>query len=141
VAAYFDTSVLVPLFFNEAGTARARVEIAREASVWISYWTLAEFSSAVAFKLRSAQVDAPTAATARVLFEKLVASRLTVVDVLREDLVNAAHLCQTTPAPGLRTPDALHLAIAQRLRYSMVTFDQALASACGLYGVACRSIH
>ena len=64
-----------------------------------------------------------------------------LLDVLREDLVNAAHLCQTTPAPGLRTPDALHLAIAQRLRYSMVTFDQALASACGLYGVACRSIH
>lgn len=139
MAAYFDTSVLIPLFFNEPGTQAARVEMARAASGWISYWTLAEFSSAVAFKLRSGQVDEKTAATARRLFEALIASRLTVLDVLREDFVNAAQLCETTPAPGLRTSDALHLAIAQRLGLSLVCFDQALISACRLHGTACRS--
>lgn len=138
MAAYFDTSVLVPLFFNEAGTAFARVEIAREAAAWISYWTLAEFSSAVAFKLRSGQVSEQTAAAGRRFFERFLALRLTVTDVLREDLLNAAHLCQATPTPGLRTPDALHLAIAQRLGLMMVSFDGALVRACRLNGVACR---
>lgn len=140
MAAYFDTSVLIPLFFNETGTKAARVEMAQAASGWISYWTQAEFSSAVAFKLRSGQVDEKTAATARRLFEALIASRLTVLDVLREDFVNAARLCAATPAPGLRTPAALHLAVAQRLGLSLVSFDQALISACRWHGTAWRSV-
>ncbi len=119
MAAYMDTSVLVPLFFNESGTVAARAELARDASVWFSYWTLAEFSSAVAFKLRSGQTDEATAATARRLFDSFLASHLTVVDVHREDFVNAARLCASTPSPGLRTPAAL-------------------LSACCAQGTACR---
>lgn len=138
MAAYFDTSVLVPLFFNEAGTAAARRAIEQEQSPWVSHWTLAEFSSAVAFKLRGAQVDVATAATARRMFAALVVSRLTVVDVLREDFANAAVLCEVTPTPGLRTPDALHLAIAQRLGLELISFDQALIQSARQQGLACR---
>jgi len=138
MAAYFDTSVLVPLFFHEAGTSAARLEMQQTNSPWVSHWTLAEFSSAVAFKLRCAQVDAATASTVRRLFAELVASRLTVVDVLREDFANAAVLCEATPAPGLRTPDALHLAVAQRLGLALVSFDQALTQAARQQGLACR---
>lgn len=138
MAAYFDTSVLIPLFFNEAGTKAARHQMGLEADVWVSHWTLAEFSSAVTFKLRSAQVTEPTASAARRLFHELVVSRLTVVDVLREDFVNAAGLCESLPAPGLRTPDALHLAVAQRLGLVMVSFDQALTSACRARALVCR---
>ncbi len=72
MAAYFDTSVLIPLFFNETGTAAGR-------------------------------------------------------------------LCETTPAPGLRTPDALHLAMALRLGLPMVAFDKALISACRLHGAPYRA--
>lgn len=140
MTAYFDTSVLVPLFFHEAGTATARKEIAGTSSVWISHWTLAEFSSAVAFKLRTGQTNASTAATARALFGELVDSRLTVVDVLREDFGAAAQLCETTPAPGLRTPDALHLAVAHRMGLAMVTLDGALAGACRHHGLAHRAL-
>lgn len=139
MSAYFDTSVLIPLFFNEAGTAAARREILNQAAVWASHWTLAEFSSAVSFKLRSGQIDEPTATTARRLFGEFVASRLTVVDVLREDFSNAAGLCQSMPAPGLRTPDVLHLAIAMRLGLSMVSFDPALIAACRARAVVCRA--
>lgn len=139
MAAYVDTSVLIPLFFNETGTAAARLAIASEASMWISHWTLAEFSSATAFKLRTGQIEEQTAATAQGLFAQFLASRLTVVDVLREDFVAAGRLCETTPAPGLRTPDALHLAIALRLGLPMVAFDKALISACRLHGAAYRA--
>lgn len=139
MAAYFDTSVLIALFFNEPGTAQARLEALHESSIWVSYWSLAEFSSAVAFKLRTGQVDASTAATATQFFTAFQVSRLTVVDVLREDYLQAAHLCQSTPVPGLRTPDALHLAVAQRLGLRMVAFDQALVAACRFHKAPCRS--
>lgn len=137
MAAYFDTSVLVPLFFNEAGTPAARLAVTQEPQAWVSSWTLAEFASAVAFKLRSGQVQETDAKMAEQLFHALTASRLTVVDVLREDFANAAVLCRSTPAPGLRTPDALHLAVAQRLGLTMVSFDQALTQASRLHGLAC----
>jgi predicted nucleic acid-binding protein len=136
MATYFDTSVLIPLFFNEAGTTAARAEVANESTIWVSHWTLAEFSSATAFKLRAGQIDAKTASTVRSLFAELLNSRLTVVDVLREDFVTAGRLCEITPAPGLRTPDALHLAIVLRLGLRMVSFDDALVGACQLHGAA-----
>ena len=139
MAAYLDTSVLVPLFFQEAGTVSARAEIGSEASRWVSHWTLAEFASATAFKLRTGQIDPATAETAERLFAEFVASGLTVVDVLREDFVSAARLCGSTPAPWLRTPDALHLAVAQRLGLALLSFDQALISACRVHGTPCRS--
>jgi len=139
MAAYLDTSVLVPLFFNETGTAAARLALAQEPSPWISHWTLAEFASAVAFKLRNGQVSDAVADRARRLFQAFTTSQLTVVDVLREDFANAADLCRTAPAPGLRTPDALHLAVAQRLGLSLVSFDAALMQAARGHGVACRN--
>ena len=135
---YLDTSVLVPLFFREPGTALAQGEVALASDRWISHWTLAEFASATAFKLRSGQTDATTAARAGELFQQFAASMLTVVDVLREDFAEAARLCETTPAPGLRTPDALPLALARRLGLVMVTLDNALAVACALHNVPCR---
>ena len=135
---YLDTSILVPLFFREPGTAVAQGEVSLATDRWISHWTLAEFAGVTAFKLRSRQTDAATAARAGELFQQFAASMLTVVDVLREDFAEAARLCEATPAPGLRTPDALHLALARRLGLVMVTLDSALALACAVHDVPCR---
>ena len=55
MAAYLDTSFLVPLFFHETASAAVLVRARSESELWISHWTLAEFSSAVAFKLRTGQ--------------------------------------------------------------------------------------
>ena len=88
--------------------------------------------------MRSGQTDAASAATARRLFDGFLASQLTVVDVQREDFVNAATLCTAMPPPGLRTPDALHLAVAQRLGLTLVSFDAALIGVCRAQGMACR---
>lgn len=135
---YLDTSILVPLFFREPGTQSAQGEVSLATDRWISHWTLAEFASATAFKLRGRQTDAATAARARELFRQFAASVLTVVDVLREDFAEAARLCEITPAPGLRTPGALHLAVARRLGLVMVTLDNALAAACAVHNIPCR---
>ena len=131
---YVDTSALVPLFFREPGTATARARLEGAGKLTASWWTLAEFSSATAIKVRSGQVDGQTATHARQQFAAFTQARLTLLDVERDDLILAARLCEVA-ASGLRTGDALHLAIARRVQLPLLTFDGILAQACALHGV------
>lgn len=64
MAVYLDTSATVPLFFNESASTPTLARIAREHEIWLSRWTLAEFSSAAAFKIRVRQTSEATAAAA-----------------------------------------------------------------------------
>ena len=135
MAAYLDTSVLVALFFHEDTSAAARSRAARENQLWASRWTLAEFASAVAYKRRSAQTDEGTALQAKArLLEVLDDGGLQVVDIERQDLERAAALCEAD-ASGLRTPDALHAAVAQRLRMKLITADRGQAAGCAFHAI------
>jgi predicted nucleic acid-binding protein len=135
MSAYLDTSVLVALFFHEGASAAARARAGRENQLWISRWTLAEFASAVAYKRRSAQTDESTALQAKArLLAVLDDGGLQVVDIERQDLERAAALCEAH-ASGLRTPDALHAAMAQRLRMTLVTADRGQAAGCAYHAI------
>lgn len=137
MAAYLDTSVLVALFFFEDASAAARKRAGRASQLWASRWTLAEFASAVAFKRRSAQTDEATALQAKArLLAVLDEGGLQVVDIERQDFERAAALCEAH-ASGLRTPDALHAAVAQRLRLPLMTADRAQASGCAFHAIDC----
>lgn len=137
MAAYIDTSVLVALFFFEDASAAARKRAGRESQLWASRWTLAEFASAVAFKRRRAQTVEATALQAKArLLAVLNDGGLQVVDIERQDLERAAALCEAH-ASGLRTPDALHAAVAQRLRLPLLTADRAQASGCVFHAIDC----
>lgn len=135
MAAYLDTSFLVPLFFHETASAAVLVRARSESELWISHWTLAEFSSAVAFKLRTGQTDENTSrqATAR-LQSILNAQGLIVAEVRATDFERAAQFC-AAHASGLRTPDALHAAIAARLNLTLLTCDKGLAQGCRYHGI------
>lgn len=136
MAAYLDTSHLVPLFFNEAGSRAVRERAARERRLWVSTWTLAEFASAVAFKLRSGQTTAATADEARLRLNTVVASGgLDVIDVERADIERAGVLCRAHTS-GLRTPDALHAALAARLALLLLTCDRRQHDGCSFHGIA-----
>lgn len=140
MAACLDTSVLVALFFHEQASAAARKRAGREAQLWVSRWTLAEFASAVAYKLRTAQTDETTAVEAkRRLLEVLAEGGLQVVDIERADFERSAVLCESH-ASGLRTPDALHAAVAQRLRMTLLTADRGQASGCSFHAIACELV-
>lgn len=136
MAVYLDTSFLVPLFFHETASAGVLARARGESELWISHWTLAEFSSAVAFKLRSGQTDDITSrqATAR-LQTILTAHGLIVAEVRAADFERAAQLC-AAHASGLRTPDALHAAIAARLKQALLTCDKGLAHGCQYHAIA-----
>lgn len=135
MAAYLDTSVLVALFFHEDASAAARARAGRESQLWASRWTLAEFTSAVAYKRRSAQTDEATALQAKArLHAVLEEGGLQVVDIERQDFERAAALCEAH-ASGLRTPDALHAAVAQRLRMKLITADRGQAAGCAFHAI------
>jgi uncharacterized protein len=136
MAVYLDTSVLVALFFHEGASAAARARASREPQLWVSRWTLAEFASAVAFKRRQAQTDAATARKASARLNAIVADGgLQVADLERADFERAGTLCEAH-ASGLRTPDALHAAVASRLRLLLLTADERQAGGCGHHGIA-----
>ena len=135
MAAYLDTSVLVALFFHEDASAAARARAGREGQLWVSRWTLAEFAGAVAYKRRVAQTDEATALQAKArLLAVLDDGGLQVVDIERRDLERAAALCEAH-ASGLRTPDALHAAVAQRLRMTLITADRGQAAGCAFHAI------
>ena len=101
MAAYLDTSFLVPLFFHETASAAVLVRARSESELWISHWTLAEFSSAVAFKLRTGQTDENTSrqATAR-LQAILTGHGLIVAEVRATDFERAAQFCAAQARGG-----------------------------------------
>ena len=136
MAAYLDTSHLVALFFNEPASAVARERASREKRLWVSTWTLAEFASAVAFKLRSKQTTRAIAEQAQLRLNAIVASGgLDVLDVERADIERAGTLCRAHRS-GLRTPDALHAALAARLAIPLLTCDRAQHEGCRFHGLA-----
>ena len=132
---YLDTSILIPLFFREPATLAARERLRGETGTAISRWTLAEFASAAAFKIRNGQTDETTAQQALGKLRTIVANGgLSVADVIAVDFDRAAQLC-TAHASGLRTPDALHAAIAARLKQTVLTCDLGLARGCQYHGI------
>jgi uncharacterized protein len=140
MAAYLDTSVLVALFFHEAASAAARARAGRETQLWVSRWTLAEFASAVAYKRRSAQTSEATAVEAKKrLLAVLAEGGLQVVDIERSDLERTALLCEAQ-ASALRTPDALHAAVALRLRMMLITADKGQAAGCAFHAIDCELV-
>lgn len=135
MAVYLDTSATVPLFFNESASTPTLARIAREHEIWLSRWTLAEFSSAAAFKIRVRQTSEATAAAALSLLRaKLARGDFRLAELERADLDETARLCEAH-ACGLRTPDALHAAIALRLRLPLVTCDKGQADGCAYHAI------
>lgn len=135
---YLDTSTLVPLFFREPASIAVLARIETEEELWISRWTLAEFSSAAAFKLRRRETRAAIVSAALALLDaKIAAGGFRLAEVEHNDLDVAARLCRAHRSE-LRTPDALHVAIAARLRMPLLTCDKRQAAGCRYHAIDCE---
>jgi predicted nucleic acid-binding protein len=101
----------------------------------ISEWSLVEFASAAAIKVRTGQTAANVAkqATARVL--EFAQKHCTVAVPGREEFRRAAELA-ADEALKLRTGDALHLAIAAHLSAQCIfCLDDAMIGSARLLGI------
>jgi predicted nucleic acid-binding protein len=112
---YVDTSALVPLFIREPKSEAVIGWIDSSGErLAISEWTLVEFASAAAIKVRTGQAAASLANQATVRVREFAEKHCTVAVPGREEFRRAAELV-SDDALKLRAGDALHLAIAASL--------------------------
>lgn len=109
---YLDTSVLVALLTNEASAPAIRDWYVRNSFkvLLTADWTITEFSSAVALKVRTLQLTTQQAKAVLEAFNDFADGGMRVLAVSRQAFHEAADRIQKMQ--GLRAGDALHLCVA-----------------------------
>lgn len=131
---YLDASVLVPLFVEEPGTARARALIEGNVLL-IGDFAAGEFSAAISRRTRTDEIPAADAAAIFAALDSWSSRAATRIELVGQDGPAAMELVRRFDL-GLRTPDALHIAIARRIGAALATFDVRMAMAAQSLGVS-----
>jgi predicted nucleic acid-binding protein len=134
LSVYLDASILVSLFTVDTLTARADAAL-RERSplLMVSDFAAAEFASAMARRVRMQIITADEARAAFSTFDAWIARTTTLISMTSADVTAAAGFLRRLDLT-LRTQDALHIAIAQRVGAALFTFDQQMTSAARALG-------
>lgn len=112
---YIDTSVIVTLLTVEPKTENIKTWFANLTKPPIaSDWLITEFASAIAFKVRTAQISEVIATQVHQQFDVLIDGGLRLTPITRNAFNHAANLVKQHQY-GLRAGDALHLATALEL--------------------------
>ena len=133
---YIDTSALVPVFIREPKSEAiiGWIETCGE-RLAISEWSLVEFASAAAIKVRTGQTASNVAKQAVTRAREFAQKHCTVTVPERDDYRSAADLIGNR-ALKLRAGDALHLAIAVRLgAQGILCLDDVMIESAGLIGM------
>ena len=131
---YLDASALVSMFFADAHSPAVRGLLGGAEALVVSDFAAAEFAGAIARLHRMAALDRGEAMHVFSNFDLWCASRTRRVESQPADMAAAASLVRDL-ALAIRAPDALNLAIAQRVRATLVTFDQRMAAAARALGL------
>jgi hypothetical protein len=133
---YVDTSALVPLFIREPKSEAvvAWIESSGE-RLAISEWSLVEFASAAAIKVRTGQATANLARQATTRVHEFADKHCMVAVPGREEFRRAAEWVGDA-ALKLRAGDALHLAIASSLGVQgILCLDEAMVESAKSLGM------
>lgn len=133
---YCDTSLLVAALTVEPGSERVVrwLDVLAIGEACISGWVVAEFSSALALKVRRGEVPDSEREIILANWRQVRREYLRVVPVRQGAFGLAAQLCDQDEL-GLRSADALHLAVALQGGHRLATLDKVLAGAARAHGV------
>lgn len=133
---YLDTSLLVASLTREESTHRVQLwlESCRAGSLLVSHLVITEFSSALSRKVRTGQLDIGSKRRALAAFRGMLTDSLLLEPLLPEHFIDAAAFADQQGL-GLRTGDALHLAVAAEKSAAMCTLDRRLAEAATTLGL------
>jgi predicted nucleic acid-binding protein len=136
LSVYLDTSVVVPLFVPDTFNHRARQFLAAAGSpVVVSDFVAAEFASALGIRIRTRATPETEARRALANFDSWIPGNTVGAETLPVDVRMAEAALRRLDLP-LRTPDAVNLAIAQRLGADLATFDIRMADCARAFGMA-----
>lgn len=105
----------------------------REDEFLLSNLTAAEFASLVARRVRTRDFTVDEARVALASFEAWIRLSIRSVEVSTADVSAAIGFLQRLDLP-LRTLDAIHIALAQRVDATLVTFDRQMATSARALG-------
>lgn len=129
---YLDASVLFSVFHEDSHSERVSAWLAQLDDFAFSHWTTAEVSSALGVQVRMHRLPADMRDDLELELDRWLTGRprCAVVDA---DFVQARQLVREDVR--LRTPDALHVALALRCGYRLATLDADMAAAARTLGV------
>jgi uncharacterized protein len=123
MSVYLDASVLVSLFLEDAHTRRAETFLGECQQVLVvSDFAAAEFASAIARRVRAREIEVARAKNVFAIFDGWTTRESQRVGTFTSDITRAEAALRQLDQP-LRTPDALNIAICQRLGAALATFD------------------
>jgi uncharacterized protein len=137
VSLYFDASILVALFVIDLSSARAEAFLsAHPEIVVVSDLGVAEFSSAVGPRVRTRDLTREDGQLAFSNLDTWVARSAYREEITTTADIDAANRILRRLDVNLRTPDAIHIAISQRLDATLLTFDRSMAAGARALGIA-----
>ena len=137
---YLDASFLIPTLVEEPGSdAVSAYLVAAERELLVSEFAAAEVAAALSRLVRMRLLASADAAARLADFDAWRAAASSPVDVEPTD-ARLAHAYVRRFDLMLRTPDALHLAIAARLDASIATLDRRLEKAARELGIAVEAV-
>jgi predicted nucleic acid-binding protein len=122
---YLDASALLPLFIEDAHTQDAHGHLRGNVLV-ISDFAIAEFSCGVAHRCRLGDVNESGAVAVFAALDAWTVNAARRESLTAGDIGVAIGLVRRLDL-GLRAPDALNIAIAQRCEAQLLTFDGKMA--------------
>jgi predicted nucleic acid-binding protein len=133
---YFDTSFLAPLIREEAATAAVEAFMHRQAvgSLAASTWTRVELAGAIARHVRMGSADRSSARRVLDEFDDTLERRFVIWRPDVEDY-DRARACVLRFDSGLRSGDAMHLAIAANRDAELISLDRLLLRAARTLGI------
>lgn len=136
MSAYLDASVLLPTLVEEPASAAVDAFLlADPQQLFVSDFAAAEVASALSRLVHMGLLDAEDAAARLADFDVWRVAASSPADIHASD-ARLAYIYVQRFDLALRAPDALHLALAQRLDVPLMTLDRRLAAAAQELGVA-----
>ena len=133
---YLDASLLVALFVIDPASARAEAYLSTHpAIIVVSDFGSAEYASAIARRVRIGDLSREEGQLALSHFDIWAARSALRQEITAADIGTAERILRRLDI-NLRTPDAIHIAIAERVDATLVTFDLGMAAGARALGVS-----
>jgi uncharacterized protein len=130
----------VALLTSEPDSARAETFARTHAEeLIISDFASAEFASAISRRVRMKEMPLDEGMIVFAAFDRWALTATSSLDISNADVALAATFLRRLDLP-LRTPDAVHIAVARRVGAMLVTFDQRMAENATALGVPVAGI-